>query len=436
MKTRKPSQWHNNTMHANKQNLYESQLMKRTLILLILCIFTTAAQAQIAVQGDTVYTMDGDPITDGVVIITDGKIAAVGPASAVTIPEDYKVKKAKVVTPGLIDARTVVGLSGQYNYDHDQDQLEHSEPMQPGLRAIDAYNGKERLVGWVRSFGVTTIHTGHAPGELISGQTMIVKTSGNSVEAAMIKPVAAIAATLGEAALKKEKGKSPGTRSKMVSMLRQQFAATQEYIREQDAAKTAEDDADKAKAPDRDLNKEMLASVLKREIPIVITAHRAHDIANAMRLAKEFNLRLILDGASESYLLIDQIKMAEIPVILHPTMMRAHGETANMSFETASKLINAGIPIALQSGYEAYVPKTRVVLFEAGYAMAHGLTFEQALATITTNAANILGISNRVGSITIGKDGDLALYDGDPFEYTTHCIGTIIEGIVVSNEIH
>jgi imidazolonepropionase-like amidohydrolase len=149
-------------------------------------------------------------------------------------------------------------------------------------------------------------------------------------------------------------------------------------------------------------------------------------------LAKEFNIKIWLDGACEAYLLIDEIKVAGVPVIVHPTMTRAYGEHENLSMTTASKLVAAGIPVALQSGYEAYVPKTRVVLFEAGVAAANGMSFEQALATITSGAAKILGIDSRVGSLEVGKDGDVALYDGDPFEYTSHCIGTVIEGRVVS----
>ena len=121
-------------------------------------------------------------------------------------------------------------------------------------------------------------------------------------------------------------------------------------------------------------------------------------------------------------------------MIIHSTMMRAFEETENASFGTAFKLIKAGIPVALQSGYEAYVPKTRVVLFQAGYAAVHGLSFEQALGAITIEAARILDIDDRVGSIEVGKDGDLALFDGDPFEYTSHCIGVIINGEVVSRE--
>ncbi|NBT13693.1 MAG: amidohydrolase, partial [Planctomycetia bacterium] len=166
-----------------------------------------------------------------------------------------------------------------------------------------------------------------------------------------------------------------------------------------------------------------------------VTADRAADIASALRIAEEFNVRIVLDSAAEAYLLVDRIKAAGVPVVVHPTMRRSGGggETENLSFETAATLRKAGIPIALQSGYESYVPKTRVVLFEAGLAAAHGLSFEQALAAITIDAARIIGVADRVGSLEVGKDGDVAIYDGDPFEYTTHCTGVVIDGRPVSN---
>jgi imidazolonepropionase-like amidohydrolase len=167
---------------------------------------------------------------------------------------------------------------------------------------------------------------------------------------------------------------------------------------------------------------------------MLITVYRANDIMSALRLAKEFNIRIILDGASEAYLVSDQIKAAGVPVIIHPTMFRAVGESENLSFETASKLRQAGIPVALQSGFEGYVPKTRVVLFEAGVAAANGLSFEEALSTITIDAARILKIDNRVGSLEAGKDGDVALFDGDPFEYSSHVTGVVIDGKVVSEQ--
>ncbi|MBI4719004.1 MAG: amidohydrolase family protein [Planctomycetes bacterium] len=382
-----------------------------------------SAGAQVAVRGKTVHTMAGPAIENGVVLIRDGKIAAVGTAAQVQIPADFQVLDAAVVTPGLIDAHSTVGFSGILNIPHDQDQLEHSAPIQPELRAVDAFNAREKLLEWVRGFGVTTVHTGHAPGELVSGQTLIAKTAGETVDRAVIVPSATVAATLGPAAQKSEKGKSPGTRGKMMAMLRAEFIKAQEYLRKQE-------NPDVEKRPERNLSLEALGKVLKRELPLMVTANQAQDIDSALRLAKEFEFKLILDSATESYLLIDEIKASGVPVIVHPTMTRAYGELRNLSFETAAKLRHAGIPIALQSGYEDYVPKTRVVLFEAAIAAGNGLTFDEALATITLDAARILGIDARLGSLEVGKDADLALYDGDPFEYTSHCLGVVINGQV------
>ena len=193
------------------------------------------ASAQVAVKGKTVHTMAGPPITNGVVVIRDGKIVAVGTADQVTIPQGFRVLEAEVVTPGLVDAHSTVGLTGIYNQDQDQDQLEHSDPIQPELRAFDAYNAHEVLIKWVRSFGVTTVHTGHAPGELISGQTMIAKTAGNTVDDATMVETAAVAVTLGEAGRRKE-NKPPGTRGKMMAMLRGKFIQAGEYAKKRASA--------------------------------------------------------------------------------------------------------------------------------------------------------------------------------------------------------
>jgi imidazolonepropionase-like amidohydrolase len=388
-----------------------------------------AASAQVAVRGGTVHTMAGAPIKDGVVVIQDGKISAIGRADQIAIPKGFKTLEANVVTPGLIDAHSTVGFSGILNYKHDQDQLEHSAPIQPELRAIDAYNAGDDLIEWIRGFGVTTIHAGHAPGELISGQTLIAKTTGKTVADAVFVDSKAVAVTLTTAA-HKEGGKSPGTRGKSVAMLREQLIKAREY---QEKRRRAAKDDGKSDPPPRDLRLEVLAGVLDHQQPLMITADRARDISSALRLAKEFDIDIWLDGACESYLLVDDIKAAGVPVISHPPMQRAFRERENLSFETASKLVAAGIPVALQSGYESYVPKTRVVLFEAALAAANGLSFDQALRTITIDAARILGVADRVGSLEVGKDGDVALYDGDPFEYTTHCVGCVIEGRVASD---
>lgn len=402
---------------------------------LLLCLIgafhVTGAVAQdIAVKAGKLYTVSGAPIENGIVVIRDGKIWRVGPVASVRVPSGIDVVEAAVVTPGLIDAHTVVGLAGYMNQDHDQDQLESSEAMQPELRAIDAYNAREALVEWLRSLGVTTIHTGHGPGEIVSGQTMIARTTGDTVAEAVIEPAAMLAVTLGESARRLDEGrKSPGTRAKTVSMLRSQLVQARDYAEKRSAAAG---DKDK-EMPARDLRLESFSAVLSRKTPLLVTAHRHNDIVNALRIAAEFDIDVVLDGAAESYLVMDEIKAAGVPVILHPPMMRASGETENASFTTARKLLDAGIPVTLQSGYESYVPKTRVVLFEAAVLLQHGLDFDEALSLITLDAARILGLEDRVGSIQKGKDGNLALYDGDPFEYTSRATGTIIDGKLVSD---
>ena len=382
----------------------------------------------VAVYGDTVYTMTGPPIEKGVVLIEAGKIKLAGSALDIPVPPEARVLRGKVVTPGLVDAHTIVGLTGYLNQDQDQDQLDKTEPIQPELRAIDSYNPRERLIEWVRGFGVTTIHTGHAPGALVSGQTMIAKTVGESVDDATINPQAMVAVTLGDDARPGDDKKSPGTRSKAVAMLRGELVKTQDDLRNLELA-------DPEKRPDRDLRREVFADVLRGKLPLLVTVNRATDIDAALRIAAEFGIRIVLDSASEAYLVADRIKAAGVPVIVHPSMRRGgSGETENISFETAAILRAKGIPVALQSGFEGYVPKTRVALFEAAIAAANGLTTEQALATITSDAATILGVADRVGSLRPGLDGDVAIFDGDPFEYATHCTGVVIDGRVVSEE--
>jgi imidazolonepropionase-like amidohydrolase len=409
--------------------------MSRTLPPWVFLAFLVAAgfaaaepAAPMAVRGDIVYTMAGPAIRDGVVLIENGKVKQVGPAAEVAIPPGMRVLHGAVVTPGLVDAHTVVGLTGFLNQDQDQDQLDKGEPVQPELRAIDSYNPRERLVEWVRGFGVTTIHTGHAPGALVSGQTMVVKTVGETVEEATLKPVAMVAVTLGDDARPGDDKKSPGTRSKAVAMLRGELVKAREYARKRGLA-------DAEKRPDRDLRREVFADVLDGKLPLLVTVNRATDIDAALRVAAEFGIRIVLDSAAEAYLATDRIKAAGVPVILHPTMRRAGmGETENIGFETAAKLRAAGIPVALQSGYEGYVPKTRVALFEAAVAAANGLSTEEALAAITVDAATILDVADRVGSLQPGRDADVAVFDGDPFEYTSHCTAVVIDGRIVADE--
>lgn len=397
--------------------------VRRPLSLLVVVValtgfLATPAQAQQAIRADTVYTMTDDgPIADGVVLIEDGTVEEVGPASAVSIPSGAEVHEATVATPGLIDPRGTVGLSGIHNVPADQDQLDTSEPIQPALRAIDAYNPREELVSFVRDLGITTVHTGHAPGALISGQTATFSTSGKTVDEALVDAPTAVAFTLGPDA--QGRFESPGTRSKGVAMLRQTLTEAEAALDEEESSPS--------------LEHEVLGNVLAGEVPALITAHRAHDIRTALRLQEEFGFDLILDGASEAYLMVDELQAADVPVILHPTMTRPSGTSQNAAFTTAATLHEAGVPVAIQSGWEPYVPKTRIVLYEAAVAAANGLPREAALASVTRTPARILGLDD-VGTIAPGQSADLVLFDGDPFEYTTHACTVLSDGRVVSDE--
>ncbi len=204
--------------------------MKRILsYITILISAPTFSQAQIAVKAETIYTVSGTAVRNGVVLIKNGKIENVGAAASITIPAEYKIYEAKVVTPGLVDARTLVGLSGSLNIPTDQDQLEKSSPIQPDLRAIDAYNPEEPLVRVIRENGVTTIHTGHGIGALVSGQTMIAKTKTGTVETVTIQPLCMLAMTIGPSVT--GNFSSPGTRAKQMAMIRTELIKAQDILK-------------------------------------------------------------------------------------------------------------------------------------------------------------------------------------------------------------
>jgi len=202
-------------------------------------------------------------------------------------------------------------------------------------------------------------------------------------------------------------------------MLREQLLAAQAYA----ARRDRDDDVDV------DLGMETLAKVLAKEVPLLVTAHRAHDLASALRVADEFDVEVVLDGAAEAYLMLPRIAAAGCWVLPHPAMSRTRGDLENGTMELAKLLAAADVPFAMQSGFEAYVPKTRVVLWEAGISVVHGLAYDKAMRALTVAASRMCGVDDRVGTLEAGKDADLALFDGDPFEYTSHCLGVVIDGV-------
>jgi imidazolonepropionase-like amidohydrolase len=382
---------------------------------------------RLAIFAGRIHTVSGETILDGAVLIEDGKIKQVGPRASISVPAETPVLTAAVVTPGLIDSHSVVPISGELNIPADQEQDEHSDPNQADLRVLDSFNPNEPLLRFLREQGVTIIHAVPGRVNVIAGQSGIFRTSGRTAEQMMLRAPAAILVNLGEIPKSSYTGKLPTTRMGTASLVRN--ALTQAQNNKQKRAKAKDPD----KSPARNLKLEALEVALDRKIPVVFSAHRADDLGTALRLANEFNLKPILDLATEGYLVAQMLADARVPVVVHPTQQRIGSsmETYNTHLCNAALLADQKIPVAIGTGFEGYVPKTRVLRHEAAIAMVNGLGFDRTLRAITLDAAKLLGIDDRFGSIEQGKVADVVLYDGDPFEHTTHVTGTVMAGRIV-----
>jgi imidazolonepropionase-like amidohydrolase len=379
-----------------------------------------SSPARLAVLAGRVHTVAGEPLRDAVVLIEGGKVRAVGPRGKVTIPSGTPVLTAAVVTPGLIDAHTVVGLSGGLNVRADQDQDESSDPNQADLRVLDGFNPNEPLLEFLRTQGVTVVHAVPGRANVIAGQTGVFRTAGRTAEAMCLRFPAGLLVNLGEVPKQTYPGRKPTTRMGTAALVRNAFTQAQSRRPE------GED-----KRP-RDVKLLALRLALDGKVPVIFAAHRSDDLATALRLAREFKLKARLDLATEGYLMADLLRKAKVPVVVHPTMQRAGSmETYHSHLGNAAVLAGHKIPLAIGSGVEDYVPKTRVLRHEAAMAMANGLGYNRALAAVTLDAARILGIDARRGSLEPGKAADLVLYDGDPFEHQTHVTYTVIDGKIV-----
>lgn len=397
-------------------------------ILSILMVLITFAMSQkITIIADKLYTMSNQGnIPNAQILINGGKIEKVGEVNSTQIPHDYKIYKTRYATPGFIDAHASIGLSGIFNVRGDQDLNETTNPNTADLRAIDGYNPDDELVLYALKNGITTMQVGPGPTNPIAGQAAIFKTCGKTVEEVILKSPSGMIFNLGEYPkwTYGENGKTPQTRMATAAIIRKALQEAKEY--------TIQRKTQNSENYSYDTKKAALAMVVNREIPAIFSCHRSDDIMTALRIGREFGLSLILDSVTEGYLVRDKIKKENVPVLLAPTMQRLDRiETQNSSYENPALLWDVGIQIAITSGYESYVPKTRIISFEAGIAMANKLPEEEALRAITINPARIMGIDDRLGSIETGKEADIVLFDGEPLEYLTHVTHVFVNGQLV-----
>lgn len=383
-------------------------------------------------KNGNVMTMAG-PAFVGDVAIENGKIVAVGQSLSYSDAEVRDVT-GMTVMPGIVDPHCHIGMWEDAMGFEGADGNECTNPITPELRAIDAINPYDRCFEEAVAGGVTTCVTGPGSANVIGGQFVAIKTYGDSVEDMVLRFPVAVKAAFGENPKRVYNGKNqtPSTRMATAALMRKALIEAQEYNEKLEKGK-----ADPEKMPERNLGKEILARVIRRELPMKIHAHRADDILTAIRICREFKLRYTLDHCTEGYLITDKLKEALSEdcegIIVGPLLTdRSKIELKNLSFKAPKVLEQAGIEYAMMTDHpvtpEQYLPICTAV------AVREGASEEGALKAITINAAKITGIADRVGSIEVGKDADIAVFSGHPFDFRSRCVLTLVNGKVAHEE--
>jgi len=385
------------------------------------------ASNSIAITGGHVVPVEGDPIEGGTVLVADGKIAAVAgadfkpPAGAATVDAT-----GKWVLPGFIDAHAHLGASEEGTGWAGADTNELTGPVQAQVRALDAINPAEEGFRDAIAGGVLAVNINPGSGNPIGGQTVAVRCWGRTVDDMVLREPAGLKSALGENPKRVygEKKETPSTRLGTAAVIRSAFVEASNYLARQESANQS---SERTEPPVRDLKLEALARVLRREIPWRQHCHRADDIATAMRIAAEFGYDLVIDHGTEAYLLADKIAAAGIPVVIGPLLTsRSKVELRNRSLANPGRLAAAGVTIAITTDHP--VVPIHFLIHQVTLAVKEGLDRETALRAVTINPARIIGVADRLGSLTAGKDADLVIWSGDPLDVMSRAESAYIAG--------
>ncbi|WP_346876958.1 amidohydrolase [Clostridium sp. UBA5712] len=387
----------------------------------------------IAIKNVTIHTMAEDEIIkNGVILIDNGKICNLG--SNIAIPENIEIIDGKngFLMPGIIDAHCHIGMWEDGLGFEGSDGNETTDPVTPHLRAIDAINPVDKCFQEALEAGITTVATGPGSANVIGGTFATMKTYGKTIDDMVINECTAMKSAFGENPKRVYSGKkvTPSTRMATAAILRENLIKAKNYVEKQEAFKNGN-----AKAPDFDMKLEALANVIRKEIPLKSHAHRADDILTAIRIAKEFDLDLSLEHCTEGHLITESLKDEHIKsIIIGPSLSdRSKVELKNLTFKTPMILNKAGIKVSIMTDHPV-IPLQYISLC-AALAAREGMDEEEALRSITINPARAINADHRVGSIEVGKDADIIIYNGHPFDLRNTVKLVMIDGKVVKNQL-
>lgn len=354
--------------------------------------------------------------------ITDGKIAEIGVGIASFADEEILDASGLRIYPGFVDAHSHLGTDGYgIGYEGD-DYNEMNDILSPQLRGIDGIQPMDESFGFAREAGVTSVATGPGSANVLGGTFVAIKTVGTRADDMVIKDPIAMKCAFGENPKRCYRNSKDSSRMTTAALLREMLYKAKEY---QEKLEAAGDDL--TKRPAYNMKLEALLPVLRKEIPLKAHAHQANDIFTAIRIAKEFDLKLTIEHTTEGHLIVDALAKENYPVAVGPSFGHASKfELRNKTWKTPGILAAAGCEVSIITD-SPVIPQQYLPLC-AGLAVKSGMNPFQALKAITINPAKHIGIADRVGSLEIGKDADLVITNGCPFEVSTEVSHVFIDG--------
>lgn len=370
------------------------------------------------IQNGLLYTMETECPVQADILITGGKIAEIRMGIVPTAEMEVINAQGMCVFPGFIDAHSHIGISEEKTPGQGDESNEGTNPITPCLRAIDAVDPMDSAFHNALAAGITGVMVGPGSSNVIGGQFAFIKTDGRRVDDMIVLAPAAIKLAFGENPMTNYgvNGNIPSTRMGIASLIREELFLARQYF-----------DAEKNGSVEKSFNMECYRELFEGKIPLKAHVHRSDDIFTSIRIAKEFGLGLTLDHCTEGHLIAEEIAASGYPAIVGPSLAsRTKEEVGQSDFKTAGILQNAGVQVALTTDHP--VSRIQYLPLCAALAVKEGMEQWGALRAITIDAARICRVDDRLGSLSVGKDADIVIYDGDPLEIASSVFATIING--------